>query len=153
MKYLKHPSVVFGVLATGVLMVLFIVPSFFHTSSSPVYKTADSPADFQFEIADTDTKRRVGLSGRTEVPHNYGMLFVFDVPDRYGFWMKDMRVPIDIIWLRDDGTIIEISSDISPSTYPEVFYPPEKVSYVLETAVGEAQRQGWRPKDRISLPR
>ena len=80
------------------------------------------------------------------------MLFVFPTADRYGFWMKDMLASIDIIWLRSDGTIIEIEEGVSPETYPTPFYPPERVSYVLETRTGEARAQGWEPGTRLSLP-
>lgn len=149
---LTHPLAILVASIALVLGVLFIVPSFFHTSSSPVFETSDSPAGFEFEIVDTPDTRALGLSGRSSLPENYGMLFVFDTPDRYGFWMKNMLVPIDIVWLSKDGTIIDITRGVSPDTYPNVFYPREAVSFVLETKAGESYRQGWEAGDRISLP-
>jgi hypothetical protein len=106
----------------------------------------------QFEIADTPEERERGFSGRADVPGGYGLLFVFDRADRYGFWMKDMLVPIDIIWLQDDGTILGIEEAVSPDTYPTPFYPPEPVRFVLETRAGEARAQGWEVGTRIALP-
>ncbi len=103
----------------------------------------EQQAEMTIEIADTDAARTQGLSGRTEVPDNYGMLFVFDTPDSYGFWMKDMFVSIDIIWLRDDGTIVGIEDSVSPDTYPQAFNSPEPVRYVLETRAGYARDHGW----------
>ncbi|HEY0979383.1 MAG TPA: DUF192 domain-containing protein [Candidatus Paceibacterota bacterium] len=107
---------------------------------------------FQFEIADTPAEHAQGLSGRTEVPANYGLLFVFDRPERYGFWMKDMHVAIDILWLAEDGTILAIEEGVSPATYPDVFYPPRAVTRVLETRAGEARAQGWEVGTRVPLP-
>jgi len=105
----------------------------------------------EVEIADSVEERTKGLSGREMVPEGYGMLFVFEEKGSYNFWMKDMLVPIDIIWLRDDGTIIGIERNVSPDTYPKTFTSPEPVRYVLETAVGEAERQGWDIGSTISI--
>lgn len=107
---------------------------------------------FEYEIVASPEARQQGLSGRSDIAHGYGMLFVFDTMDRYGFWMKDMLVPIDIIWLRNDGTIISIEENVSPDTYPTPFYPPEAVSFVLETRAGEARAQGWVPGTELMLP-
>lgn len=107
---------------------------------------------FTFEVVGSPAARAKGLSGRADVPAGYGMLFVFDVPDRYGFWMKDMLVSIDIIWLSSDGTILGIEEAVSPATYPEPFYPPVPVRLVLETRAGEARAQGWAVGTQIELP-
>jgi uncharacterized membrane protein (UPF0127 family) len=80
------------------------------------------------------------------------MLFVFPKADTYGFWMKDMQVPIDIIWLSDQGRILGIEDSIAPSTYPTTFYPPSPVRYVLEVRAGLAREKGWESGTLLSLP-
>ena len=120
-----------------------------------VYESSEAlteTSSFEFEVVASPEARAQGLSGRTEVPSGYGMLFVFDVADRYGFWMKDMFVPIDIIWLANDGTILAIEKNVSPATYPKPFYPPQPVRLVLETRPGEAEAQGWGIGTRLTLP-
>lgn len=102
-----------------------------------------SLSSFAIELADTPEKREQGLSGRRDIPSRYGMLFVFPEAGRYGFWMKDMFVPIDILWLAEDGTILGIEESLSPDSYPASVYPPREVRYVLETKAGEARRSGW----------
>src|SRR4026208_1251957 len=57
------------------------------------------------EIAQTQIEREKGLSGRDTLPENSGMLFVFDKPDYYAFWMKDMKFPLDFIWIRDQKVV------------------------------------------------
>lgn len=107
---------------------------------------------FSIEVVATEQMRVRGLSSRTEVPPDYGMLFIFDKPGRYGFWMKDMQVAIDILWLSDDGTIVGIEESVAPETYPTVFYSPEYVRHVLETRAGEAKAQGWQVGSHIDMP-
>src|SRR3989344_1524744 len=51
------------------------------------------------DYATTDAERERGLGGRANVPYDYCMLFVFPREGKYGFWMKDMLVPVDIFWL------------------------------------------------------
>ena len=58
----------------------------------------------QVDLALTDEEKARGLSGRESLDEDEGMLFVFDVPGNYGFWMKDMNFAIDIIWLNEKIT-------------------------------------------------
>lgn len=96
------------------------------------------------EVANTPEKRVQGLSGRREVLDDYGMLFIFDVEGKSGFWMKDMHVPIDIMWIASDGAIVHIEHALSPDTYPEIFTPSSPARYVLETRAGYAKQHGWK---------
>jgi uncharacterized membrane protein (UPF0127 family) len=118
----------------------------------PQTATTASTTTMHFEIADTAVKQELGLGNRSSVPDNYGMLFVFKDKARYGFWMKDMLVPIDITWLSDTGTIILIDHSVNPDTYPRAFYPPVPVKYVLETRAGYAADHGWEVGTQVSLP-
>ncbi len=106
-------------------------------------EAAALPLPAVIELADTAEKRTQGLSGRASVEDNYGMLFVFPVEASHGFWMKDMRVSIDIVWMADDGRIVHIEHNLSPDSYPEVIAPPAPARYVLETRAGYAKEQGW----------
>ena len=111
------------------------------------------PRDMQIEIAATKETQEKGLGGRTELPKNYSMLFVFGAPENRAFWMKDMLISIDIVWLREDGVILGIEHSVSPKTYPKLFYSPGLVSYVLETNAGFARESGWSVGEKLELPR
>ena len=91
---------------------------------------------FEAEILDTDEKRVRGLSGRESLEQEKVMLFVFEEESYPGIWMKDMAFPIDIAWVDKNGKIIHIEKDVSPKTFPKVFFPPAKSLYVLETNAG-----------------
>jgi len=88
------------------------------------------------DIADTDASREKGLGGRTGLAENEGMLFEFQTPDYYGFWMKDMSFSIDMIWFDANWTVVGIQEDVLPSTYPQVFKPQAPALYVLEVPSG-----------------
>jgi uncharacterized membrane protein (UPF0127 family) len=92
------------------------------------------------EIADTDALREQGLSDRLSLPAYSGMLFTFDTPGQYGFWMKDMHFPLDMVWINADKTVAGVTKDLSPDTYPTIFPPPNPISYVLEINAGDANK-------------
>ncbi len=94
----------------------------------------------KIEIADTDLARAQGLSGRSSLPTDSGLLFIFSTPGKPGFWMKDMHFPIDIIWLDEDWRVAAITANLAPETYPQVFYPPTPIKYVLEVNAGLAEK-------------
>ena len=93
----------------------------------------------RIEVATTSAAQERGLSGRESMSGDYGMLFVFPKDGLYGFWMKDMLVPIDIFWLDDKGQVVSIAREVAPSSYPDVFYPSAPARSVLETAAGFAR--------------
>ncbi len=130
-------------LAAGLLLAVYLCVSDQRADEKVALLPAISLSDMHIEVADTDEERVRGLSGRAEVPESYGMLFVFEKPTRPGFWMKDMLVPIDIIWLKDTGEVVGVEREVSPETFPNVFYPPRDVLYVLEVAAGSAERRGF----------
>ncbi|MDO8515806.1 MAG: DUF192 domain-containing protein [bacterium] len=106
---------------------------------------------FQVDIADTGEKRMQGLSGRDPLDPDEGMLFIFDSPGMLGFWMKDMKFDIDIIWIRD-GKVIGFSQNAKAE--PEksllqlpLYYPPERAKEVLEVNAGTVARLGIKVGD------
>ncbi len=109
-------------------------------------------AGITYEVVSTPEAKQKGLGGRSEVPHDYGMLFVFAAPNIYRIWMKDMLVPIDILWLEGNGTIIGIEEAVSPDSYPKTYAPPSPVRLVLELRAGEARLKNLRVGSRILLP-
>jgi len=106
---------------------------------------------FFVEIADNSISRSKGLSMRDKIEPNQGMLFVFDKPDIHGFWMKDMSFSIDILWVDENFVINHIEKNVSPETYPKVFYPPTTSLYVLELLSGSVDIFDIKKGDSIIL--
>lgn len=94
------------------------------------------------EIANSEAQRQQGLSGRSSLAQGHGMLFVFNEPGLYGFWMKDMHFSIDILFADAQGTIVTIASNVAPETFPKSFNPASPALYVLELPAGYAQEHG-----------
>ena len=88
--------------------------------------------DIRAANADTDALRIQGLSGVTKLPQSSGMLFTFPVSGIYGFWMKDMNFPLDMVWIDSKKKVVSISEYVTPETFPTSFYPTAPVAYVLE---------------------
>lgn len=83
-------------------------------------------------IADTEKERVQGLSGLRSMGPREGLLMIFDTADHHAIWMKDMNFPIDIIWVGDDLTVVDITEAISPDTYPSIFEPRTPARMALE---------------------
>jgi uncharacterized protein len=99
------------------------------------------------EVVDTQESREKGLSGRKGLGEDEGMLFVFDHPGKYGFWMKDMEFAIDMVWLNASGVVVHVERNISPASYfdhnpPLTFINDVDAIYVLELAEGKAEEYG-----------
>src|SRR5579863_3067718 len=95
----------------------------------PVQTITVGTTSITAEIASTDAERTFGLSNRASLPAGHGMLFVFDRDGNWGIWMPDMKFSIDIIWADSAGKIIALDANISPATYPTVFYPNNYARY------------------------
>jgi len=90
--------------------------------------------EIKVEVVDTIESRAQGLSGKSSLEEDEGMLFVFDIAGVYPFWMKDMNFPIDIIWMDENQKVIYIKKNATPESYPESFWPKENSKYVLEVS-------------------
>lgn len=89
------------------------------------------------EIADTPQERQQGLMGRTLLFDGQGMLFVFDTPDYYSFWMRNVNFPLDIIFISANSTIIGIrEADPCFSENCLLYVPAQPALYVLEVPQG-----------------
>jgi hypothetical protein len=98
-------------------------------------------------LAVTNDQQVNGLSVKDHLNENEGMLFVYEQPTRQAFWMKDMKFPIDIIWLDSNGTVVHIEHNLQPCIMTFAFicpsYIPDNDShYVLETVAGFSKKHG-----------
>ena len=126
-----------------------------------IYGKPHSPSDIKYvkiagqsvkvDLALTPLEQEQGLSGRTELGPNEGMLFVFDTPGKYSFWMKDMLFPIDMIWLAPDSRVVYVKKDARPESYPESFTPDEEAKYVLEIESGFSDKNNLKVGDRVEF--
>lgn len=107
--------------------------------------------ELKVEVADTQSKRELGLSGHSLLKENEGMLFIFDEEGNYPFWMKDMLFNIDMIWLDADKKIVLIKHDAKPESFPESFGGEVKAKYVLEVISGFSKRHNLKIGDTLEF--
>jgi uncharacterized membrane protein (UPF0127 family) len=95
------------------------------------------------ELALTDAQVQTGMMFRTNMAENAGMLFVFSVPYRASFWMKNCTLPLSAAYIDPEGVILEIH-DLQPHNTNSVVASSDQVQYVLETS------QGWFGRHNIT---
>ena len=105
------------------------------------------------EIAANDEMRAQGLMFRDQLRPATGMLFLFPKDDEYPFWMKNTRIPLDMIWLDASRRIVHIKHDVPPCRIENCpSYPPNAIArYVLEVAGGVAKEHGLKPGDVLRI--
>ena len=130
---------------------------------SPEPSASDEPlvsfgdATFAVEVADTPEERQQGLSDRPSLAKDRGMLFVYEIPYQYTFWMPRMHFPLDMIWIDGDCVVVDITRDAQPEdeekirTDPTYYSPRQPALYVLEVNSGIAAASGIDPGDQVSF--
>src|SRR3989338_3105936 len=133
-KFLKAPWLVF---VTGV----------FVFSISFAQGATDDQACFaekcvNVEVAQTPDMWLKGLQNRESLDQNSGMLFIFEVGRRQGFWMKDTLIPLDIIWLNEEKRVVHIEHNAPPCQRDKckTYMPIPAALYVLEINGGDAEK-------------
>jgi uncharacterized membrane protein (UPF0127 family) len=95
------------------------------------------------EVADTPPRRMLGLMFRDSLPSTRGMLFIFDHQNYHGIWMKNCRIPLDILWLNQDRIIIHMEENVPPCQEDpcRVYKPLQKALFVLELNAGSIAKE------------
>jgi len=118
----------------------------------------------RIETARTDDEQRRGLMERDSLPEDGGMLFIQKSPRILSFWMRNTRIPLDLIYIDRDGTVIAVftmkteppqrsgESDDHYCRRLPGYMSPRPALYALELKAGTAANLGIRPGDIISLP-
>jgi uncharacterized membrane protein (UPF0127 family) len=112
--------------------------------------TGQGERRFSIEIADEPSERQAGLMFREHMADDHGMLFVFEATQPVGFWMKNTILPLDLIFIGQDGRIKAIKQGEPESE--AVISPDEPVRFVLEVKAGIAAKEGLVDGDLIKHP-
>ncbi|MCQ9204971.1 MAG: DUF192 domain-containing protein [Omnitrophica bacterium] len=122
-------------------------------SSSQEPKVCFKDKCFTIEIADTPEERAKGLMFRKSLAQDRGLLFIFEIEDKHGFWMKNTYLPLDIIWLNRGKEIVFIKNNFQPCKKDDcrVIYPDRNAKYVLELNAGMASNIGLAVGNKIDF--
>lgn len=114
-------------------------------------RSANGTHRFTVEVAATLDEQQQGLMFRHSVGADRGMIFPYDPPVAATFWMKNTLVPLDMVFIRADGTIARIAANTTPMSLDPVG-AGEPVAAVLELRGGRAAELGIREGDRVEWP-
>jgi uncharacterized membrane protein (UPF0127 family) len=152
------------VLTSLAIAIFFGILLSFNFGSTPTTNVAPTPEivythstvtigvkTFDALVSDTDKLREQGLSGRSGLATNQVMLFIFSKPGNLGFWMKDMKFSIDILWLDSQYHVVSFEKNIAPNTYPKVFFPTQASQYVIELSAGTLAKLSIKEGDAVTV--
>uniref|UniRef100_A0A6C0JY77 DUF192 domain-containing protein n=1 Tax=viral metagenome TaxID=1070528 RepID=A0A6C0JY77_9ZZZZ len=109
---------------------------------------------FKVSVVVSFSARQKGLSGNPGLPSGTGLLFIFDTLSYQTMWMPDMKFPLDIVWLDENMTIVNITYNTPPCvsrddciSYPSIYL----VKYAIEMTAGEANKYGFRVGSSVTV--
>jgi hypothetical protein len=112
----------------------------------------DNGVSFSVELAQSKEEKARGLMFREELPLNQGMLFLFDNEASRSFWMKNTLIPLDMIFIDANMTVVEIKANVPPCKQdPCQSYPSKPAKFVLEINGGIAEVKGIKVGSTVTL--
>jgi uncharacterized membrane protein (UPF0127 family) len=141
-------------LSALVALLLFVLASAlalsatFTTEELTIRKADGTTAAFTVELAVSADQRAQGLMNRKEMAADHGMLFDFGLTRRVAMWMKNTYLPLDMLFIAEDGTISRIAADTVPQS-EAIIDSREPVHFVLELNAGTAARLGIASGDKV----
>lgn len=160
---MKKIIIVYIILIVAVLALAFFRGRFFNffgkknsVNSSSRASTATAVINgktFNLMLAKSEQEQTTGLSGRASLNANSGMLFIFNTPGQYKFWMKDMKFPLDIIFI-NENKVVDIAENAPIPTTTNLnqlprYQPKEAANKVLEINAGLSKKYNIKTGDTI----
>ncbi|MBU3966463.1 MAG: DUF192 domain-containing protein [Euryarchaeota archaeon] len=136
MKNIKKIVIIFALLLMA--LIFFIISPQKKSNNTVCFEGSC----IDVELAITPKEIKIGLMDRTSLPENMGMLFIFDEGGIHKLWMKNTLIPLDMIWLDENGKIIYIEKNAQPCYVPvcPAFGPEFSSRYELEVNGGYTER-------------
>ena len=138
----KNIRLLLGTTVVIFAVIFLLVLALSKSDSGAKTKVSVNNKTFSVLVAKSDIEKQIGLSSKDKITEDQGMLFLFDKPDYYSFWMKEMKFPIDIIYIVNDKVTTVISNVKPPSSSVNlpIYQPKEKSDMVLEVNAGLAEK-------------
>jgi uncharacterized membrane protein (UPF0127 family) len=140
-----------------VILLLFSAFVFFQIDKAPIppSKVTIDTHTYSVALAKTTAEQQQGLSGKSSLPQDQGMLFIFKTAAQYPFWMKGMKIPLDMIFIKDNKIVtifrnIPVPSNPNATNLP-VYTPTQPANYVLELNAGLAQKYDFQNGDNVKI--
>lgn len=136
----------------GIIFLIFIVIVFFQFNKSAFSTVTINSAAFRVEVARTPKEQVTGLSRRRSLSTDAGMLFLFDKPSYYSFWMRNMKIPLDMVFILNDK-VVAVYENLPPASItdenPPLYGSEVAADRVLEINAGEASKNNITVGDNV----
>jgi uncharacterized membrane protein (UPF0127 family) len=118
-------------------------------------ENGEQKAEITFETASNPEEKRIGLMNRTSLEQNHGMIFVYDQAEIRNFWMKNTLIPLDIIFLDSQKSVINIEKAYpepdTPDSELERYSSDAPAQYVIEVNQNFTDRNSIEPGDTVEF--
>ena len=127
------------IMAAAVFFMVWYISTYeFSLHGNKIETVTISNSKFRAEVVLSDKKMQKGLGGRNGLCDSCAMLFKFPQAGKHSFWMKDMRFPLDIVWIKE-GEAMHIEKNVSEN-FSGILSPPVDADSVLEINAGSADK-------------
>jgi uncharacterized membrane protein (UPF0127 family) len=143
-----------NIIIISVVIILIVVLSFFRKSTNPPLNTVKidlNGKEYQIEITRTSSQKAAGLSNRTQLCSNCGMIFLFGGDTSLPFWMKDTLIPLDMIWVNSKGIVTDIITATDLKSL-KILQNTKPAKYVIELNAHDAEKINLNVGDTIKIP-
>ena len=139
-------------LAIVAVFLIFAISAIHRHNPKNIEGVGIAGVTIKVDQASEEGERERGLSGRSSLKENEGMLFVFKRPGSHPFWMKDMKFPIDIIWIGENLRVVYIKKNALPASFPESYGSESSdARYVLEVVSGFSDKNKLKIGDGVKF--
>lgn len=136
-----RPATTYMLIAGLVVLLLGMAIAYMVSATRPTTSLKIAGGNYSLWIANTESSRVQGLSGVERLDPNGGLLMDFETDGTWGIWMKDMKVPLDIIWLDANKKVVYIVKNASPELSTNTTFVPKKPArYVIELPAGSVDK-------------
>lgn len=142
-SFVWRPQTKYFVIGGFVILLVALVATYIVNNLIPTTTFRMGSGIYRLRIADTNNERIQGLSGVEHLNSDSGLLMKFDSDDKWGIWMRDMNIPLDIVWLDKNKKIVYIVKNASPELSTDVVFTPQSnARYVVELRAGSIEEAG-----------
>ncbi len=145
-----RPATTYVLIGGLVVLLMGVAIAYMVSAVRPTTQVRIAGSTYELWIADTEAERVQGLSGVERLDPNGGLLMDFEADGAWGIWMKDMKVPLDIIWLDANKKIVYIVKNASPELSTDtVFTPKNPARYVIELPAGSVDKAAINQNSKV----
>ena len=119
-------------------------------TSDVTFYTETGQFQYTQETARTSQQKQTGLMHRKSIASDAGMIFIYDMPEQVGIWMKDTLIPLDIIFISCQNTVDKIVHAFPPESL-NVVYPNDKICFISELQSGQAKKIALKTGDTVTI--